>query len=60
MTLADLQTSEIWHAKGCDASKRETYLGDAEFQACFGMGKADFEKLPKWKKDGEKKKHNLF
>jgi len=60
MTLADLQNSEVWHAKGVDPANRETYLADAEFQSLFGVSKADFAKLPKWKKDGEKKKHNLF
>jgi len=60
LSLADLQNSEVWHAKGIDPARRETYLSDAEFQATLGMSKADFEKLPKWKKDGEKKKHGLF
>jgi len=60
MTLADLQNSEVWHAKGVDPGTRETYLEPAEFQALFGQSKEDFAKLPKWKKDGEKKKHNLF
>jgi len=59
-SLADLQNSEVWHAKGIDAANREQYLSDADFQATLGMGKADFGKLPKWKKDGEKKKHGLF
>merc|ERR1712166_57238 len=60
LTLEDLQNSEVWHPKGIDPANREMYLSDAEFKATMGMPKADFEKLPKWKKDAEKKKHNLF
>jgi len=60
MSLADLQNADVWRAKGVDAAHRETYLGDAEFEATFGMNKGAFDALPKWKKDGEKKKHGLF
>ena len=30
------------------------------FEELFGVPKADFAKMPKWKKDNAKKKHGLF
>eukprot|EP00448_Togula_jolla_P023883 CAMPEP_0170592740 /NCGR_PEP_ID=MMETSP0224-20130122/13082_1 /TAXON_ID=285029 /ORGANISM="Togula jolla, Strain CCCM 725" /LENGTH=522 /DNA_ID=CAMNT_0010916659 /DNA_START=60 /DNA_END=1629 /DNA_ORIENTATION=+ len=60
LSLEDLQDSRVWHSKGLDPTKREQYLEDAEFSKVFNMSKAEFAKLPKWKQDGEKKKHQLF
>jgi villin 1/advillin len=56
--LAELQNKTT--PEGVDASKKEEYLIDSEFEAVFKMKKADFAKLPKWKKDGLKKTANLF
>lgn len=60
MRLADLQNSDIWQARGIDAAAREQLLCDDEFAAVFGMDKAAFAKLPKWKRDQKKKEHCLF
>lgn len=59
-SLEDLQNPDVWKVRGVDASCREQYLSDAAFEAVFGVSKADFEKLPKWKKDNQKKQHKLF
>ena len=45
---------------GVDASRREEFLADAAFEALFGMGKAAFAALPKWKRTAAKKQHKLF
>ncbi len=45
---------------GLDVSRRETYLSDAEFKSAFKMGKAEFEKLPLWKRNALKKSLGLF
>jgi len=60
MSLADLQDPAIWKPKGVDPGARHLHLSDAEFQTLFGVDKDSFNKLPKWKQDGEKKKHSLF
>lgn len=60
MSLEDLQNPAVWKPAGVDPTNREVHLADDVFQATFGMAKADFAKQPKWKKDSEKKKHNLF
>lgn len=60
MPLAELQDSKIWKAKGVDPGSRELHLSDEEFKATFGVDKGAWAKMPKWKKDGEKKKHGLF
>ena len=41
-------------------NKMETYLDDAEFEEVFGMERADFYKLPKWKIEVLKKDKKLF
>ncbi|XP_065196532.1 gelsolin, cytoplasmic-like [Sycon ciliatum] len=46
--------------EGVDVLFKEKYLNDDEFQTVFGMSAADFEKLPKWKKDNLKKSKKLF
>ena len=43
-----------------DSAKREEYLSQEDFQHIFGMDKATFEKLPKWKRVSLKKKFGLF
>ncbi|KAG2683507.1 hypothetical protein I3760_10G033100 [Carya illinoinensis] len=47
-------------ATGIDLKRREAYLSDEEFQTIFGMTKGAFSKLPKWKRDMQKKKVDLF
>lgn len=59
-SLEDLRDPNVWKDQGVDANKREQYLSDAAFAAVFGMSKADFAKLPKWKQDKAKKEHKLF
>ena len=56
-TLEQLQSSV---PTGVDASKKETYLSDADFQTHFGMDKAAFAKLPAWKSKGVKQELGLF
>jgi len=60
LSLAELQDPSVWRAKGVNASEREKYLSEADFQAVFGMSKEAFAKLPKWKKDAQKKSQGLF
>lgn len=38
----------------------EMYLSDEEFASCFHMPRADFAKLPAWKRDKLKKERDLF
>ncbi|CAM9268509.1 unnamed protein product [Phaeothamnion confervicola] len=45
---------------GVDSARRELYLSDPEFKEVFGMSKADFEALPKWKQQAAKKVKDLF
>eukprot|EP00002_Diphylleia_rotans_P006181 TRINITY_DN154_c0_g1_i1.p1 TRINITY_DN154_c0_g1~~TRINITY_DN154_c0_g1_i1.p1 ORF type:complete len:804 (-),score=188.33 TRINITY_DN154_c0_g1_i1:762-3173(-) len=42
------------------ATKLEDYLEDAEFETVFKTKRADFAKLPQWKKDNAKKAAGLF
>ena len=44
---------------GVDRGRKETYLSDSDFQEAFGMDKAAFAKLPKWKQVNAKKKAQL-
>jgi len=44
----------------CNPAVREMYLSDADFEKIFKTKKADWEKLPKWKKDAAKKTNKLF
>lgn len=59
-SLHDLQTAEIWQALGVVSTDRETYLPADVFMSLFGVGKDEFAKMPKWKKDQQKKQHGLF
>jgi len=43
-----------------DTNKKEAYLTDSDFTQLFKMGRNEFEKLPKWKKDKIKKELGLF
>merc|ERR1712061_20139 len=59
-SLAQLTDAAVWRDLGIPATERETFLPESKFQELFGVSKADFAKLPKWKRDGQKKKHGLF
>jgi hypothetical protein len=39
---------------------KEQYLSDAEFTAKLGMSKAEYDKLPAWKKKQKKETLKLF
>jgi len=43
-----------------DPKRKEEYLGEQEFQSIFGTSKAEFAKMPAWKKEAAKKKASLF
>jgi len=60
MSLAELQDRNVWSKLGVDPTRREMRLSDDEFQKVFGMGKVEWKRVPKWKKDNLKKKHDLF
>jgi hypothetical protein len=45
---------------GIDATKREQYLSDSDFQSVFRMSKEDFNKKDKFVRLRLKKEHNLF
>eukprot|EP01117_Protostelium_nocturnum_P014479 TRINITY_DN550_c0_g1_i1.p1 TRINITY_DN550_c0_g1~~TRINITY_DN550_c0_g1_i1.p1 ORF type:complete len:2591 (+),score=755.90 TRINITY_DN550_c0_g1_i1:291-8063(+) len=45
---------------GVDVKSLEVYLSDQEFQSTFNMSKAEFAKLPTFKRNAEKQKHGLF
>ncbi|KAG0625688.1 hypothetical protein M758_2G073800 [Ceratodon purpureus] len=47
-------------AQDVDPTKRESYLSDAEFETLFGMSKAQFYALPKWKQSQRKLNLDLF
>jgi hypothetical protein len=59
-TLEQLTDKRVWETLNIQATERETYLSNKAFAELFGMPKADFAKMPKWKKDNAKKKHGLF
>ncbi|KAM5157459.1 villin-1-like [Mantella aurantiaca] len=45
---------------GVDPSRKEMYLSDSDFANIFGMPKAQFSQLPKWKQQNIKKQQGLF
>jgi len=45
---------------GVQPTHKEQYLSDEEFVTVFKMEKEAFNKLPKWKQSGQKKKVGLF
>jgi len=59
-TLEQLTDKRTWSKLDVNSGEREIYLSDDVFFQLFGTSKEDFAKLPKWKKDGLKKKHGLF
>ncbi|XP_041362840.1 advillin-like [Gigantopelta aegis] len=46
--------------KGVDATCKEKYLSDEEFEKVFNMTKSEFYKKPKWKQIQMRKKTGLF
>ena len=58
--LEDLRDVKVWKDAGIDADTREQYLSDEAFALVFGCSKDEFAKLPKWKRDAQKKSHKLF
>ncbi|XP_076464098.1 advillin-like [Babylonia areolata] len=46
--------------KGVDPTCKERYLSDADFEAVFGMSRADYLNLKPWKQMDLKKKAGLF
>ncbi|XP_022871797.1 villin-4-like, partial [Olea europaea var. sylvestris] len=55
-----LTTSSTNPTTGIDVTKREAYLSSEEFKEKFGMTKAAFYKLPKWKQNKLKMSLQLF
>lgn len=45
---------------GVDSARKQDYLNDADFAEVFKMTKAEFEALPKWKQQAQKKNAGLF
>lgn len=45
---------------GVNATKLEEYLSNEEFQLVFNMTRDEFNQLPKWKQESEKRKVYLF
>ena len=41
-------------------AEKESYLSEVEFKDVFGMSKEEFKAMPKWKREGAKKKAELF
>ncbi|GIL70829.1 hypothetical protein Vretimale_3916 [Volvox reticuliferus] len=58
VTYAELQRLRV--EDGIDATRKEDYLNDEEFQEVFGMGRDTFKKQPAWRQAQAKKKANLF
>ncbi|CAH1793788.1 unnamed protein product [Owenia fusiformis] len=46
--------------EGVDPTCKEQYLSEEEFLEVFGMARADYEKMPKWKQINLKKSTKLF
>ena len=55
-----LETLKTSLPTGVDGTKKEKFLSDEDFVKVFGMERGAFEKLPKWKKDQQKKNAGLF
>ena len=60
MPLEDLQDAKICKPNGVDAHHREMHLADDEFLKLLSASKAEFQGLPRLKKDQAKKKHGLL
>ena len=60
VNLTPISLKAVTFPDGVDAAAREEFLSDEDFAATFGMDKATFKALPKWKRTAAKKKHGLF
>jgi len=60
LTLEDLRDPEICSKHGVDPTAKEAHLADEDFSTVFGMCRDEFLKLPKWKRDKQKKEVGLF
>lgn len=45
---------------GCDPTRLEVYLSEAEFVPALGVERALFERMPLWKQTDLKKERGLF
>lgn len=59
-SVEDLQDRDVWKSLGVDAASREQYLSDDQFESVFGMGKAAFARLPKWRRNQKKSEVSFF
>merc|ERR1712131_442714 len=55
-----LKTIDPEQAFGIDITKKENHLIESEFEPVFGMTRAAFDAMPKWKQDNKKKAVGLF
>lgn len=46
--------------EGCDPTRLEIYLTEAEFEPALGSTRAEFERMPLWKQTNLKKERGLF
>jgi len=60
LTLEDLRDPHICSTHGVDPAAKEAHLADDQFSTVFGMSRDEFVKLPKWKRDKQKKEVGLF
>lgn len=45
---------------GVDVKNKEMYLNDEDFEDVFQMTKAEYQKLPLWKRNNLRREHSLF
>ena len=55
-----LATLQAGTPAGVDPARKEQYLSTEAFEAEFGMPRAEFDKLPQWKRNAAKKKAGIF
>lgn len=60
LSVKDLRRRSIAAVINFDVAHKEQYLTEAQFTQLFGMTKAQFEHLPKWKRETKKKELGLF
>lgn len=46
--------------EGCDPTRLEIYLSDADFEPALGCNRTEFERMPLWKQTNLKKERGLF
>lgn len=46
--------------EGCDPTRLEVYLGDAEFVSALGIERTEFERMPLWRQTELKRERGLF